>query len=114
MKIIEFLISNWSDITLVAAVLFIVIYSSFTDKIDYLKAELFALVTEAEKVYGGKSGQMKLLYVIRKVYSRMPVILRIFLSEKQLEKIVEKVLQKAKKSWSENNKLIQEGDGDWQ
>ncbi len=110
MKIIEFLITNWSDVTLVISVLFIIIYSSFTNRIDYLRAELFSLVTEAEKIYGGKTGQTKLMYVVRKIYSRMPVALKLFLSEKQLEKIIENVLVKAKKSWSENKKVLIEGE----
>ena len=112
MKIIEFLIENWSDVTLVISVLFIIIYSSFTNKTEYLKADLFSLVTEAEKIYGGKTGQIKLMYVVRKIYSKMPAILKMFLSEKQLEKIIENVLRKAKKSWSEN--ITEEGDTIWQ
>lgn len=112
MKIIEFLIENWSDVTLAFSVLFIIIYSSFTNKTEYLKADLFSLVTEAEKVYGGKTGQIKLMYVVRKIYSKMPVILKLFLSEKQLEKIIENVLTKAKKSWSES--ITGAGDELWQ
>ncbi len=112
MRIIEFLIENWSDVTLVNSVLFIIIYSSFTNKTEYLKADLFSLVTEAEKIYGGKTGQIKLMYVVRKIHSKMPVILKMFLSEKQLEKIIENVLRKAKKSWSENIK--EAGDALWQ
>ena len=112
MKIIEFLIENWSDVTLVISVLFIIIYSSFTNKTEYLKAELFSLVTEAEKLYGGKTGQIKLMYVVRKIYSKLPVILKLLLSEKQLEKIIESVLSKAKKSWSES--ITEAGDALWQ
>lgn len=112
MKIIEFLIENWSDVTLVISALFIIIYSSFTNKTEYLKADLFSLVTEAEKIYGGKTGQIKLMYVVRKIHSKMPVVLKLFLGEKQLEKIIENVLRKAKKSWSES--WTGEGDALWQ
>lgn len=110
MKTIEFLIENWSDVTLVASVIFIIIYTSFTNRIDYLRAELFSLVTEAEKNYGEKTGETKLMYVIEKIYSKMPLALKMLLSEKQLEKIIENVLLKAKKSWSENEKLLKEGE----
>lgn len=112
MKIIEFLIENWSDVTLVVSVLFLIIYSSFTNKTEYLKADLFSLVTEAEKIYGEKTGQIKLMYVVRKIYSKMPVLLKIFLSEKQLEKIIENVLTKAKKSWS--TEITEGSDSLWQ
>ena len=110
MKIIDFLITNWSDVTLVVSVLFIIIYSAFTNRTEYLRAELFSLVTEAEKIYGGKTGTTKLMYVVEKVYSKMPVILKLFLSEKQLEKIIEGVLASAKKLWSENEKILREGE----
>lgn len=114
MKIIEFLITNWSDVTLVASVVFIIIYSAFTNKIDYLKADLFSLVTEAEKIYGGKTGQAKLMYVVKKISSKMPAVLKIFLSEKQLEKIIETVLEKAKNLWSESGKIIEGDETIWQ
>ncbi len=111
MQIIEFIISNWSDVLLVFSVFFLVVYSSFTNNIDYLKADLFSLVTEAEKIYGGKTGEIKLMYVVKKIYSKMPVVLKTFLSEKQLEKIIENVLEKAKKAWKVNN---EEGETVWQ
>lgn len=111
MQIIEFIISNWSDVLLVFSVLFLVVYSSFTNNIDYLKADLFSLVTEAEKIYGGKTGEIKLMYVVKKIYSKMPAVLKTFLSEKQLEKIIENVLEKAKKAWKVNN---EEGETVWQ
>ena len=114
MKIIELIICNWSDILLVFSVLFLVIYSSFTNNLDYLRADLFSLVTEAEKLYGGKTGELKLMYVVKKIHSKMPVILKAFLSEKQLEKIIEKVLKKAKEIWSEKSEIIESGEIKWQ
>lgn len=114
MKIIEFLISNWSDITLVVSVIFIMIYSTYTGKIDYLRAEIFSLVTEAEELYGGKTGKMKLMYVVKKIYGRMPPVLKLFLSEKHLEKIIEDVLGKAKKTWEEKPEIIGKEESVWQ
>ncbi len=114
MKIIEFLIANWSDITLIASVVFIMIYSAYTGKIDYLSAELFSLVTEAEEIYGEKTGNMKLMYVVKKIYGKMPPVLKVFLSEKHLEKIIEDVLEKAKKSWEEKPEMIGREENVWQ
>ena len=42
---------------------------------------------------------MKLAFVVKKVYSKMPLILKTFLTEKRLEKIIETVLLKAKNAW---------------
>ncbi len=113
MKIIEFIIYNWSDILLVFSVFFLMIYSSFTNNLGYLRADLFSLVTEAEKIYGGKTGEIKLMYVVKKIHSKMPAVLKAFLSEKQLEKIIEKVLMKVKKIWSEKPETIESGESAW-
>ena len=114
MKIIDFFINNWSDITLVFSVVSVVIYSLYTGKISYLKADLFSLVTEAEELYGGKSGKVKLMYVVKKIYGRMPLVLKMLLSEKHLEKIIEDVLEKAKKAWEEKPEIIGREDDVWQ
>ena len=99
MKILQFTEAYWSDIILVISLFAVVIRSVFTNKLDYLKADIFSLVTDAEELYGEKSGEMKLAFVVKKVYSKMPIILKTFLTEKRLEKIIEAVLLKAKKAW---------------
>ena len=99
MKIIELIQFYWSDILLVLSVLFVVLRAYFVKEIGYLKADIFSLVTDAEEIYGGKTGKLKLNFVVKKVYEKMPVIIRTFLTEKKLEKIIEKVLVKAKESW---------------
>ncbi len=99
MKTVEFFVSNWSDILIVISVIFLIIYSFFTNRLDYLKAEIFSLVTEAEKIYGGKAGESKLMFVIEKIYPKMPMIFKMFLSEKQLVDLIENVLIRAKNAW---------------
>ncbi len=106
MKTIEFIITNWSDILIILSVTFLMIYSFFTNKLDYLKAQIFSLVTEAEKLFGSKSGESKLMFVVEKIYPKMPMILKLFLSEKQLVNLIENVLIKAKKAWQ---KKLEEG-----
>lgn len=114
MKIIEFLILNLSDILFVIATIAIVIYSLVTNKLEYLKADIFSLITEAEEIYGAKTGRIKLMYVIRKIYVKMPVVLKLFITEKQMEKIVEKMLTKVKESWTKNNLKNEEQESPWQ
>mgnify|MGYP003301097235 CR=1 FL=1 len=99
MKILQFAETYWSDILLIISLLAVIIRSIFTNKLDYLKADIFSLVTDAENLYGEKSGEMKLAFVVKKVYSKMPLILKTFLTEKRLEKIIETVLLKAKNAW---------------
>ncbi len=65
-------------------------------------------------MYGGKTGKVKMMYVVKKIYSKMPVVLKLFLTEKHLEKIIEEVLKKAKKSWEEKPEIIGAGEDIWQ
>lgn len=99
MKTIELIQSYWSDILLIFSVVFVLVRAYFENELDYLKADIFSLVTDAEEIYGEKTGQMKLAFVVKKVYAKMPVVLRTFLTEKKLEKIIERILVKAKESW---------------
>lgn len=108
MKILEFIEIYWSDILLVVSLGAVIIRSIFTNKLDYLKADIFSLVTDAENLYGEKSGEMKLAFVVKRVYAKMPLILKTFLTEKRLEKIIENVLVKAKNSWEKQ--LVKSGE----
>ena len=78
MEIIKFIQTYWSDITLILSVIFVILRALFTNNLEYLKADIFMLITDAEDIYGAKAGRMKLSYV---------------------EKIIESVLIKAKESW---------------
>ena len=104
MKIIELIQIYWSDILLIFSFLFLLIRAYSQNELDYLKADIFSLVTDEEEIYGKKSGQLKLNFVVKKIYAKMPLVLRTFLTEKNLEKIIEKILAKAKESWSEQIK----------
>ncbi|MBQ7957558.1 MAG: hypothetical protein IJ279_05915 [Clostridia bacterium] len=99
MKIIEFIQLYWSDIVLIFSVLFVLARAYFENELEYLKADIFSLVTDAEEIYGQKTGQLKLNFVVKKIYAKMPIMLRTFLTEKKLEKIIEKILVKARESW---------------
>lgn len=67
---------------------------------------LVALVTWAEREYGGGTGNLKLVAVIEKLYPHIPVIIRLFLSTATLEKMIEKALEEAKKRWDQNPVLL--------
>ncbi len=114
MKIFEFLIANWSDLLFAITTIIIIVYSLATNKLEYLKADIFSLITEAEEIYGAKTGKIKLMYVIRKIHARMPMVLKVFITEKQMEKIVEKVLVKVKESWSESGLQNEVQNNTWQ
>lgn len=66
---------------------------------------LYALVTEAEKEFGGGTGSLKLASVMTEIYPKIPAIIKIFLSDKMLANWIEEALVRAKEDWHENDKI---------
>ncbi len=112
MLILNFLLANWSSVLLVLALIiaFIVLYIRGEKKIIY-KILLF-LITEAEKIYGSGTGELKLSYVISKIYDKMPKILKLVISLPQLVKWIEEALDYAKIIWAQNAAIDKYVSGD--
>ena len=53
------------------------------------------LVTDAEIQFGGKTGQLKRSYVIDELYKRIPDEYKKFITEENLDSIINKVLPEA-------------------
>lgn len=58
-------------------------------KIWKLYSMIKTLVDDAEKKYGSGEGELKYDYVVKQAYSVMPRILKIFVSEKLMDKWIE-------------------------
>ncbi|MHB1153581.1 MAG: hypothetical protein ACYCWE_21300 [Eubacteriales bacterium] len=112
MEILSFLLMNWSSVLLVIAlfaVLVILYIRGETRLINYI---LYLGITEAEKQYGSKTGQLKKAAVITKIYTSIPVILKIIITETRLSQLIDKALAYAKKTWAENAAIGTYATGD--
>lgn len=110
MKIIEFIITNWSEILLLTLTLAAIIYAICKKDFSLVRQQLFSLVTEAEKKYGGGTGVLKLASVVAAIYPQLPKLFRMFVTEKMLVRMIESVLTEAKKKWESNKKLLEESE----
>ena len=63
---------------------------------------LFYLVTEAEKQFGGGTGQLKYAAVVAWLYERLPLIVRILYTEKQIDLLIEDAVERMKKYLESN------------
>ena len=106
MNIIGFLLANWDSVAVVVAMLAIIAFLIVKKQWVVLDKMLFALVTWAEREYGGGTGNLKLAAVIEKIYPHIPAIVRLFLSTTSLEKMIDKALEEAKKRWEQNPVLL--------
>lgn len=106
MKILEFLTVNWDSVAVVVVAIAFIVFLVVKKQWTVLDQILFALVTWAEREYGGGTGNLKLAAVIEKVYPNVPAIIRLFISVTTLEKLIEKALEEAKLHWEKNPALL--------
>ena len=100
MNVINFIIENWDFILLIIAAVVCVVLVVFKGNKSVIMRMLFALVTEAEKEYGGGTGALKLASVLAKIYPKLPTIIKAFVSADRLIEWVEEALIKAKEVWA--------------
>ena len=109
----EFIIQNWAIILAVlvaSAVVAVIIYLAATGKKEIIYKMIYALVDEAERLYGSKAGKMKFAYVMEKVYAKLPAFFRLFISYNILESWIEKALAEAKIYWAEQIKIAESAE----
>lgn len=102
MNVINFIIENWDFILLVAFAVAAVVYASFKGNKSVVMKMLVALVTEAEKEFGGGTGSLKLPSVMAAIYPKLPPIIKAFITEQTLTRWIEAALVAAKESWKKN------------
>ena len=101
------MLKYWDSVVLVAVVIGIILYLIKTGQTKILKKIAVRLVTEAEGELGNGTGIFKQAAVIEWLYDKIPAVLKIFFTQKDLEKLVDTVVEEVKKKW-ECNEHIQE------
>ena len=127
MKVLLFIAHYWQDILVVILLLVSVVTGlnkwvkkngplfkemSAAEKIAYITRLLqnlvpiaLVLVTDAEIAFGGGTGQLKRSYVIDELYKRIPDEYKKYITEDNLDSIINKALEEAEKIWSTNTKV---------
>ncbi len=107
MNAIDFILANWDFILLIAAAVAAVVYAVFKGNKSVVMKMLYALVTEAEKNFGGGTGSLKLASVIEAIYPKLPTVIKMFVTDVMLQKWVEEALLLAKEAWEKNADIAQ-------
>lgn len=68
----------------------------------YAKQILLTLVIAAEKKFGGGTGEVKFASVVDAFYDKMPVILKILFTEKEIANMIEEAVDKMKEILANN------------
>lgn len=102
MEVLNFLCLHWSSVLLVIVLLIVLLVLYIRGEKKILHHILYMLVTEAERQYGSGTGQLKKAAVIAEIYTRLPAIIKIFITEQRLSELIEEALKYAKKTWADN------------
>lgn len=105
MNIIQFLLANWDSVLVVLAFIALIVVLVKRGETKILKQILFNLVTQAEKQFGSGTGSLKYAAVADWIYQRIPAVLKLLFSAKDIEKMIESVLEEAKQAWGANENL---------
>lgn len=105
MNILAFFAANWDSVLVVLAFLAVIVVLIKRGETKILEKILFNLVTQAEKQFGGGTGSLKFAAVADWIYQRIPAVLKLLFTEKDIEKMIEAALEEAKKAWGVNENL---------
>ena len=105
MNIIKIIAENWDAIITIAVIVTGIIIGIRNGETAKIKALLFNIITEAEKLFGASTGILKASYVAEQLYSIMPNFTHCLFTQKQIEKLIEDVLVQAKAEWDKNKAL---------
>lgn len=105
MTVLHFLLKYWDSVVLVVVVIGFILYLIKTGQTKILKKIAIRLVTEAEGEMGGGTEVFKQAAVIEWLYDKIPAVLKVFFTQKDLEKLVDTVVEEVKKKWESNGNI---------
>ena len=102
MDVLKWILANWDSIIVVIAMIVITVVLVKRGETTILKQILFNLVTKAEQEYGTGTGSLKYATVADWLYQRIPNVLKLLFTSKDIEKMIESALEAAKEKWGTN------------
>lgn len=81
------------NVLVILVVIVVLILLAYKGKMGIVKRIILALVVQAELNWGSGTGKIKLVEVFGLVYERLPVIIKIFITEKQLINLIEEAVE---------------------
>ena len=102
---IQFLAANWDSALVVLVFIIVLAVLIKRGETKILDKILFNLVTQAEKQFGSGTGSLKFAVVADWIYQRIPAVLKLLFTEKDITNMIESALEEAKKAWGTNGNI---------
>jgi len=100
--VINFLLANIDSVIFIIAVVIIALVLIKRGYGKYICSILFKLVTDAEGQYGSGTGVLKKAAVITWLYERLPAIVKLLFTKKQISDLIEEAVASMQKYLEEN------------
>ncbi len=95
---------NFIAIIVIAAIVAVCVLLLQTKYKAYAAQVLFYLVTQAEREFGGGTGQLKYAAVFTWLYEQLPAVAKVVLPRKTIEALIEAAVSKMKAYLEANGK----------
>lgn len=99
----DFIIANWDSILVVILFVLFLLVLIRRGATKQVREILFYLVTEAEAQFGNGTGQLKYAAVVAWLYEKLPTIIKILFTEKQIDNLIEEAVTRMKNYLNANN-----------
>lgn len=106
MSFVEFITLHWSSLLVVALFIVALIVLIKKGYVKYAKQIVFYLVCEAESKFGSGTGALKYAAVTTWLYEKLPAICKFFLTEKQIDTMIEEAVSQMKEWLSANEEAL--------
>lgn len=103
---LEFIKLNLGSILVVLLFVIGLLFIYKRGKKDFVRNVVLSLVVQAEKALGSGTGELKYAMVVENVYKVLPYILRLLISEKELDNIIENSVKYLKEYLKKDKDLL--------
>ena len=103
---LEFIKMNLSSIITIIIVIVGLLYLYKRGKKDFVRQIVLSLVVQAEKALGSGTGELKYAMVVENIYKKLPFILTLLISKKELDRLIEDGVQYLKDYLKQGKDLL--------
>ena len=107
---LNFIKLNLSSILVVLVFIIGLLFLYKKGKKEFVNQVVLSLVVQAEKALGSGTGELKYVMVVENLYKILPPILKLLMSKKELDNMIEDAVEYLKKYLSEGKDLLGYGD----
>lgn len=93
---IQFIQNNYTSIIVIILFVVGILMLYKNNKKDIVRKILLSLVVQAEKALGSGTGELKYAWVLDNFYNKMPSIIKLLFTKKEIDTMIEEGVQRLK------------------